>query len=223
MPAAFGRDAADGHRFEPTDQQLILALAEHANLALNHARATEEAMPEAFHDALTGLPNRSLFLDRLEHALARVARGGRPVAVLFFDLDGFKTVNDSLGHAAGDELLRLVGERLGERLRPADTVARLGGDEFAVLLEELGEPGDAARAAARVLEPRVARSRSRGASSSSAPASGSPRPPGADADELLRNADLAMYRAKSTARAATRSSSRACTLRSSAGWSSSST
>ena len=134
------------------DQQALLSLAEHASLALNHARAVEEAVHEALHDSLTGLPNRSLFLDRMRHALARAERESEPVAVLFCDLDGFKTVNDSLGHRTGDRLLVLVAERLSECLRPADTIARLGGDEFAVLLEELREPGDAARAAQRLLD-----------------------------------------------------------------------
>src|SRR5204863_8183834 len=104
------------------------------------------------HDSRTGLPNRSLFVDRLHHAVARAERTGTPVAVLFCDLDGFKTVNDSLGHRTGDGLLMAVAERLAGCLRPADTIARLGGDEFAVLLEELREPGDAARAAQRLLD-----------------------------------------------------------------------
>ena len=83
------------------DQQVLISLAEHASLALNHARAVEEAVHEALHDSLTGLPNRSLFLDRMRHALARAERESEPVAVLFCDLDGFKTVNDSLGHRTG--------------------------------------------------------------------------------------------------------------------------
>jgi len=138
-----------GREYGSRDQQVLLSFAEHASLALNHARAVEEAVHEALHDSLTGLPNRSLFVDRLRHTLARAERAGTPVAVLFCDLDGFKTVNDSLGHRTGDRLLVSVAERLADCLRPADTIARLGGDEFAVLLEELREPGDAARAAQR--------------------------------------------------------------------------
>jgi len=136
-----------GRLFGARDQQVLISLAEHASLALNHARAVEEDVHEALHDSLTGLPNRSLFLDRMRHALDRAEREAEPVAVLFCDLDGFKTVNDSLGHRTGDRLLVMVAERLSECLRPGDTIARLGGDEFAVLLEELREPGDAARAA----------------------------------------------------------------------------
>src|SRR5207237_3305027 len=100
----------------------------------------------------TGMPKRSLFVDRLHHAVARAERNDTPVAVLFCDLDDFKTVNDSLGHRTGDRLLVSVAERLADCLRPADTIARLGGDEFAVLLEELREPGDAARAAERLVD-----------------------------------------------------------------------
>jgi diguanylate cyclase (GGDEF)-like protein len=181
--------------YSARDQQVLLSLAEHASLALNHARAVEEAVHEALHDSLTGLPNRSLFLDRMRHALARAERADAPVAVLFCDLDGFKTVNDSLGHRTGDRLLVLVAERLAECLRPADTIARLGGDEFAVLLEELREPGDAARAAQRLLEalhpPFELREREFYVSASIGIAAGR-----GDAETLLRDADLAMYRAK---------------------------
>ena len=184
-------------RFESGDEEIVVSFAEHASLALNDARAASEATHGAFHDSLTGLPNRSLFIDRLDHALARVEREGGPLAVLFCDLDGFKTVNDSLGHAAGDRLLRAVGSRLEGTLRPADTVARFGGDEFAILLEELGRPEDAARAAARVIEQLEApfeiegRELFVGVSVGIAAAA-----PGEDADAILRNADLAMYRAK---------------------------
>jgi diguanylate cyclase (GGDEF)-like protein len=156
----------------------------------------EEGVHETLHDSLTGLPNRSLFLDRMRHALARAERTGTPVGVLFCDLDGFKTVNDSLGHRTGDRLLTLVSERLAACLRPADAIARLGGDEFAVLLEELREPGDAARAAQRLLDslepPFELRDRESYVSASIGIAAGI-----ADAESLLRDADLAMYRAKS--------------------------
>src|SRR4051794_32540085 len=184
-----------GREYDARDQQVLLSLAEHASLALNHARAAEEAFHEALHDSLTGLPNRSLFLDRMRHALARAERADTPVAVLFCDLDAFKTVNDSLGHRTGDRLLVLVAERLAERLRPGDTIARLGGDEFAVLLEELHEPGDAARAAQRLLDalkaPFELRDREFFISASIGIAAGA-----GDAETLLRDADLAMYRAK---------------------------
>src|SRR4051812_24131540 len=101
-----------GRHYSPTEQEVLLAFAEHASLALTDARNFEDAVHQAFHDSLTGLPNRALFLDRMEHALARSRRSGAPIAVLFMDLDAFKMVNDSLGHAAGDELLVLVAGRL---------------------------------------------------------------------------------------------------------------
>src|SRR5207247_10979169 len=90
-----------GREYGPRDQQILSSFAEHASLALNHSRAVEEAMHEALHDSLTGLPNRALFVDRLRHSVARAERAGTPLAVLFCDLHDFKTVNDSLGHPNG--------------------------------------------------------------------------------------------------------------------------
>jgi len=152
---------------------------------------------QAFHDVLTGLANRSLFRDRLGHALARASRGGRPTAVLYLDLDDFKSVNDRLGHAEGDRLLIAVGERLRRSTRTGDTVARLGGDEFAVIVEET-DAAEAARSATRILEAltrpftlgmrEVAVRASIGIAIQSVD--------GGDADELLRRADIAMYAAK---------------------------
>jgi diguanylate cyclase (GGDEF)-like protein len=185
-----------GRRYSQTEQDVLSAFAEHASLALTDARNFEDAMHQAFHDSLTGLPNRALFLDRLELAHARARRSGAPIAVLFMDLDSFKNVNDSLGHAAGDELLVLVAGRLRRWLRPSDTAARFGGDEFAILLEDLETTSAAQVVADRVLaslrEPfaiqgqEVLVGASIGIASSAHPGS----------DDLLRNADLAMYRAK---------------------------
>jgi diguanylate cyclase (GGDEF)-like protein/PAS domain S-box-containing protein len=107
---------------------------------------------QAFHDSLTDLPNRALFLDRLGHTLARARRGDGQAAVLFVDLDDFKIVNDSLGHESGDRLLTQVAERLRSCMRPGDTVARLFGDEFAVLLESSTAGDEGQMVAARVLE-----------------------------------------------------------------------
>jgi diguanylate cyclase (GGDEF)-like protein/PAS domain S-box-containing protein len=152
---------------------------------------------QAFHDPLTGLANRSLFRDRVRHALALRSRTHKPLAVLFLDLDGFKAVNDSLGHAVGDRLLGSVAGRLLSVVRPGDTVARLGGDEFAVLLEDLDGLHVAQQVAQRFIEElhtAIALDGHEvfvGASVGLALASADD-----DADELLRNADLAMYRAK---------------------------
>ena len=109
-----------------------------------------ELSHQALHDSLSGLPNRALFIDRLEHALRRANLRDRPLAVLFLDLDDFKVVNDSLGHDAGDQLLTTVAHRLSTCMRPGDTVARLGGDEFTVLLEDLEGLADALQAADRI-------------------------------------------------------------------------
>jgi diguanylate cyclase (GGDEF)-like protein len=115
-------------------------------------RAEERLVHQAFHDSLTGLPNRALFLDRLERALAHAVRAGYVVALLFLDLDGFEAVNDKFGHEAGDGLLVAVAGRLGMRLRSEDTVARFGGDEFTVLLQNVGGPSGATEVADRILE-----------------------------------------------------------------------
>ncbi|HEY0534119.1 MAG TPA: EAL domain-containing protein, partial [Actinoplanes sp.] len=154
---------------------------------------------QAFHDALTGLANRVLFADRLQHALARAARDGSVVGVLFIDLDDFKVVNDTLGHAVGDQLLIAVADRLSGALRADDTAARLGGDEFAALIENVWDPDAVEETAQRVLtalaEPIEVDG---GGQLLYAVASiGITTTPEADtADELLRQADLALYVAK---------------------------
>jgi diguanylate cyclase (GGDEF)-like protein/PAS domain S-box-containing protein len=153
----------------------------------------------AHHDALTGLPNRTLFLDRLTQALARSRRNPEArIALLFLDLDGFKQVNDNLGHLAGDQLLVEVAVRIGQRLRQSDTAARLGGDEFAVLLEDVRAPeavdAIAADISRRLCAPyeidgeEVVISAAVGAALS---VTGQERP-----DDILRSADSAMYQAK---------------------------
>src|SRR5665213_3074916 len=177
--------------------QLLTVFAEQASLALTDARTLDE-MREAYHDALTGLPSRALFLDRLVHALEVATQNKSELTVLFIDLDRFKGVNDSLGHTAGDELLVAVAQRIRQCLRPGDTPARLGGDEFAVLLENSDDrhPGPvvAERILAAMREPVMIAGRRISASASIGVASGGRLID--DASHLLRNADLAMYRAK---------------------------
>ena len=185
--------------FDERRLRLARTLADEAAMALDNARLVEELRHQAFHDNLTGLANRGLFGDRVEHALARSARTGASIAVLFLDLDDFKTVNDRFGHAGGDEMLREVSGRIVEVLRPGDTAARLGGDEFAVLIEDLAGLDDAQFVADRLIDTvrapiRIGDTDSLiGASVGIAiSAAGEGR-----ADDLLRNADFAMYRAKS--------------------------
>ena len=138
------------HAFGEVEQEMLTLFAEQASVALAAAR-TANSMRQAFHDSLTGLPNRALLLDRMELTLARAEREGRDVTVLFLDLDGFKPINDSLGHLAGDRLLIEVARRLKECLRRAETAARLGGDEFAILLADLDDPARATDVAERVI------------------------------------------------------------------------
>lgn len=152
---------------------------------------------QAFHDTLTGLPNRSLFHDRLEQALARQERDLKPLAVLLVDLDDFKTVNDSLGHAAGDELLKFVASSLRQSLRPGDTAARLGGDEFAVLVEEMRGRSDALRVADRILHAMTQKLIIEDKEVFVHGSVGIAITHGQEsADDVLRNADVAMYAAK---------------------------
>jgi diguanylate cyclase (GGDEF)-like protein/PAS domain S-box-containing protein len=153
---------------------------------------------QAFHDPLTGLPNRALFLDRLEHARARSMRDGGTQAVLFLDLDRFKVINDSLGHRTGDQVLQTVASRLVGVLRPSDTVARFGGDEFTVLLEQVNDTSEAAQTAERILRalqlPMEAGDRDVIVTASIGIAIAEP---GNAPGDLLAAADIAMYQAKS--------------------------
>jgi diguanylate cyclase (GGDEF)-like protein/PAS domain S-box-containing protein len=156
----------------------------------------------AHHDPLTGLANRALLVDRLQHALARSARSGTTVAVLFADLDRFKVVNDSLGHAAGDALLVEVAVRLQATLRLEDTVARFGGDEFVMVCSDLGGPQEAEVIAARVVAALSRPHELDGREVIAPPSIGIALASGAgvDAEDLIADADLAMYQAKSAGR-----------------------
>jgi diguanylate cyclase (GGDEF)-like protein/PAS domain S-box-containing protein len=157
-------------------------------------RLEEQLIHQAFHDPLTGLANRALFRDRVSHALALAQRRGNSVTVLFMDLDDFKTVNDSLGHGEGDRLLIAAAERFLACARSADTVARLGGDEFAILIEGAdGREGLPDRLAAAMSHPFSLSGNQVRVTASIGVASASPDD---SADDLLRNADMAMYAAK---------------------------
>jgi diguanylate cyclase (GGDEF)-like protein len=178
-------------------------IVENAALRAAERERIDELSRQAFHDPLTDLPNRSLFADRLDHALARLRRRHQSVAVLLLDLDGFKEINDTLGHEAGDQLLVAVAERLRACLRPADTVARLGGDEFTILLEEITQLREATRVAERIKSalatPFVLDGREWSVTASigialNTPEQGAP-------DELMRSADTAMYQAKRAGKA----------------------
>jgi diguanylate cyclase (GGDEF)-like protein/PAS domain S-box-containing protein len=157
----------------------------------------DELAYRAFHDSLTRLANKALFQDRLEHALTRMVRTDSHLAVLFLDLDDFKTVNDSLGHGEGDQLLRRVAATLHEVLQPSDTAARLGGDEFAVLIEDASSPDVVTALAERILESLRLPVRLATKTVSAACSVGIAfDEEGITSEQLLRNADIAMYQAK---------------------------
>jgi predicted signal transduction protein with EAL and GGDEF domain len=193
---------------DPTLIEVTAQIGRHLGRVVERIRAQEQIAHQATHDALTGLANRLLFTDRLELALARAERHGSVAALLFLDLDRFKDINDTLGHGAGDQLLRSVSDRLRQALRAHDTVARFGdeeftlarfgGDEFVVLCEELSSEDAAVRVAERIREallvPFVVEGKEHlvTASIGIVLVSGADR----DADGLVRDADIAMYRAK---------------------------
>lgn len=171
-------------------------------------RAFEDQLASlAFHDSLTGLPNRAMFLDRLGESLQQGAGRHGLLAVLYLDLDGFKVVNDSLGHGVGDALLVAVGRRLAAAVRPDDVIARFGGDEFAVLVERMGSIAEAVQIADRLhaalRAPFHLQDREVVLAASIGIAPVWPATPPPSRDDVLRNADIAMYRAKSAGKART--------------------
>ncbi|MDQ1517487.1 MAG: hypothetical protein QOE80_3317 [Actinomycetota bacterium] len=191
---------------EPSDQLMEALLAGGIQLGrvVERTRADRALAEQALHDPLTGLPNRVLFLNRLNHALSRNERQRNRLAVLFLDLDGFKHVNDSLGHDVGDALLVAVARRLGGVLRPGDTLARFGGDEFTVLCDQLTDEEQAIVVARRLADALVDPIDLGGGSEVVVSISIGVAFSGRDddsADHLLRDADVAMYRAKEQGRA----------------------
>jgi diguanylate cyclase (GGDEF)-like protein len=192
-----GAGSRELHGFSQADVNFMQAIANVLANAIERRQTEERTEHEALHDALTGLPNRNLFFDRLQHALSVAARRRTAIAVLFLDLDQFKLVNDSLGHAAGDELLAAVAPRLEQAVRPGDTVARFGGDEFAVLAEDVGDEHGATRIAERIAEGLtrsfIVREREHFVSASIGISLGTGVE---DPEVLIRDADSALYRAK---------------------------
>ena len=180
------------------DGRLVWALRDISQIK----NSEEQAAYLAYHDSLTGLPNRRLFNDRLDVAIATASRKKQRLALLFLDLDNFKNVNDGLGHAAGDELLQETAHRLRGKVRDEDTVARLGGDEFILLLVGIQEPEYAAVVAQRVLDDLAKPFRLRGRQFYLSASVGITMFPddGSEAEALVSNADMAMYRAKSAGR-----------------------
>ena len=177
----------------------VWTFADVSNRKLHEAQLQHQA----FHDALTGLPNRVLLVERIERARLKLQRSRRALAVLFLDLDRFKIINDSLGHDKGDQLLKQVAARLQSCLRPGDTAARFGGDEFVVLLEEVVTPEDAAHVARRIAASLQVPFDLDGSEVTMTTSVGIviSHSPGEAPDELMRKADIAMYRAKNNGKA----------------------
>lgn len=183
----------------PRQQRAMVVIALDMSVVRNlHAQLESQAVT----DALTGLLNRRGFHQALESALARIERSGQRVAVLYLDLDGFKRINDSLGHDVGDQLLRRVGEQLKACLRPYDSLARIGGDEFTALLDNLGHPEDAAKVAEKLIELVSVRHTLDGVDFTLGASVGIACFPecGQSVEGLLRSADMAMYEAKRAGR-----------------------
>ena len=189
-------------RYRDQDRVLLEFVSGQVAAAIEHRQLADALAWQAHHDALTGLPNRQLFQDRLRQALAQARRNDRQVAVIYADVDRFKQINDTLGHATGDALLRQIAARLGACVRSSDTLARLGGDEFTLVLTDLHEPADAMRVASAAIEAMREPFQVEGRELFASLSLGiSLFPDDAGSGEaLMVNADVAMYRAKDLGR-----------------------
>jgi diguanylate cyclase (GGDEF)-like protein len=202
VAANFGSDTPTSAIHDPDRHERLAGLADQASTALQNLELLEQVQHMAWHDALTGLPNRRLFEDRVEQELVRSRRVGEPVCMFFVDLDHFKNVNDSLGHSAGDDLIRQVSQRLVDTVRRQDTVARVGGDEFAILLPGLSDQLAIDQLAQRCLEALNTPFLVLGEEVLTSASIGIVMAPdhGDSHDDLLSRADEAMYRAKGEGR-----------------------
>ena len=198
IAANFSTDAHPGDIRDPDLHERLSGLADQAATAIQNLELLERVSHMAWHDALTGLPNRRLFEDRVEQELVRSRRVGEPVCMFFVDLDNFKTVNDTYGHATGDVLIQQVGQRLVETVRSQDTVARLGGDEFAILLPGLADQLAINQLAERTLDAMHTPFDIYGDQVTTSASVGIAIAPehGDSYDDLLNRADEAMFRAK---------------------------
>lgn len=202
-PATYGAIALQSYNesiaFNENDLTFFSFIGQHVSVAIDRTIKDQKLQHQALHDQVTGLANRSLFMDRLEHAHSRAKRKTTPnLAILFIDFDNFKQINDSFGHAAGDQLLQIAAKRMQSQLRESDTLSRIGGDEFAILLEDLDNANFAVTIAQRVLD-----SVSQSIELSKQPVYSTVSIGIAFDDEnsqttheMMKNADHAMYRAK---------------------------
>jgi diguanylate cyclase (GGDEF)-like protein/PAS domain S-box-containing protein len=198
--------AAEAHRFTAKDVPFVQAAANVLADAIERHAADQALRYRVLHDSLTGLPNRLSFVDALGESLDKAAISGSPVGILFLDLDHFKLINDSLGHHAGDALLRAVAPRLRSHLRPGDVVARFGGDEFGILIDRLADEGEAVAIADRVASAFTQPFSLDGvdhfvSASIGVAVSRASEERTVNAELLIRDADAAMYRAKEGGRA----------------------
>jgi diguanylate cyclase (GGDEF)-like protein len=193
-----GSTGEHGTELREANEQLILAALHAETRAENAVTHLDELAHSSQHDALTGTPNRALMLDRMENAIAFAKRHGTRIGVLFLDLDEFKQINDTLGHAAGDAVVQMVARRLESEVRHSDTISRHGGDEFLVLLAEITQPSDAALVAEKILAALAAPGQVDNHPISLSASIGIALFPddGTDAATLIASADTAMYSCK---------------------------